>query len=318
MNNLTKILKNNKTIFSLLIVIIVIGSIKATRIIKENLEDECPVKDKSDNMGQTAKDACNRVSTRAKEIEAEAGGAEKVIQSALGFLSPKGLASGDNTVETTTTSIIKNDLSTCEITKIKNVCSNSVSSTQINILDTSNCPFCQTNGCTIDGNKQTNVAEISQTCSITALLETLMKKKNSVDSQALAQVLQKAEGLLSGDNKVTTDNCTVLDNDMSSKSYFESISECSNKLQLDQQNKITGCGAIMNNIQGNNYKSMQECLIDSGVSKKTDMESDTKVKSEVKAEQASIGPKIDMPSLIIIAVIIGALIIIGLLVYIFF
>jgi hypothetical protein len=254
------------------------------------------------SMGDTAAEACSRISTEAENIKAAAGGTSGVIDSIWGALSPKNYSSGDNETEDIITNIINTNLSECEILKIDNDCNNSSAGSQTNIIDTTDCALCTNPDpqfllenpdiiekvCSVSGVSQQNASEIEQTCTIHSAIETLLQKTNSVEAQALAEVLQESTGLLSGDNSYTSDNCTLLNTDMSSAQYIENRSSCSNEISINQENIIKACGAT-NVIQENNYKNLQTCLIQSDTQTASEQKSATAVASEMSNDQKTEG-----------------------------
>lgn len=249
----------------------------------------CPEPPKQD-MGKTAKDACNKISSKAEEIEAASNGMANIVTQ----MSPitaliKGIGGGDNNVSTMMRNIISTNLSTCDQKKISNDCINSTASDQINILDNSKCKYCDNNLCEMSNIRQTNAAEISQSCTIQSAIETLLQKTSSVDAQALAQVLQKADGLMSGTNNYKSENCNVIDNDLSSQTYLENRSSCANKLTVDQENSIKFCGKLTDVIQENKFKALQDCLVKDTVTTSVDLKSSVKTLQDNKIEQKTSG-----------------------------
>ena len=259
----------------------------------ENFETGCNNQSSAENqlaqMGETAKDACNRISSKAEEIEAHYEGAAKVVDAAWAFLSPKNYKSGDNKTTDMMRNIINSNLSECDIKKIANDCKNTSMSVQSNEIDNTQCKYCETNLCTISNVSQKNISKISQTCTIQSAIETLMSKKTSVDAQALAKVLQKAQGILSGNNNYKKENCNIVSNDLSSVSYIEEVSKCANNLKTDQDNALKFCGNVTNIIQENQYDAFQNCLLGTAITKKTDMTSDTEIKHEGEVTQETTG-----------------------------
>ena len=246
-------------------------------------------------MGQTARDACSRISTEAENIKAKYDGINGIIDS---FNPLSVFKSGDNATEDVMTNILNTNLSTCDVTKIENACVNSSASTQVNSIDNTMCPMCTnppshwtpddiTKLCSYSNITQENVATISQRCSIQSTIESLLSKTASVDAQALASVLQEADGLMSGDNSYKADNCNVINVDMSSVEYLENKSSCANEISVDQKNNLSVCGSATNILQNNKLESLQECLI--GVEKQTEKTNDTKSKtlSDKKVDQSS-------------------------------
>lgn len=307
MNNLLLLtLARNKNAGHILIVTFVvmliaygIYSIAGFRNVVEGMEPRCPEQSTSEEqtaaLGETAKDACNRISSKAEEIEARYKGTKGVVDAILGPLSPNNYKAGDNKTNDMVRNIVNTNLSSCDITKISNDCKNTSASVQINEIDTTQCKYCENNLCTLKDITQRNIAEASQTCTIQSAIETLLKKKSSVDSQALAQVLQKSQNPLSGGNDTKIENCNVLNADMSSVAYMEQRSECANNLAIDQKNSLKACGSAIDVIQENQFKSLQSCLMGTDVSKTEETKSDTKTKTETKTDQTSTG--VDLSSI---------------------
>jgi hypothetical protein len=273
--------------------------------------DMCEHPDSNDDqigaMGKTAQDACNKISSRAEEIEAEYGGIQGVMQNIPGaaLFNPNNYAAGDNTTNDMMRNIINVNMSSCDVQKIVNDCKNSSANMQTNIIDNTDCKWCETHECKLDNINQSNAATINQRCVAQSAIETLLKKKNSIDAQALAKVLQKTDKILSGDNTVSTESCNVLNYDLSSKRYLENIARCANELGIDQKNSIKFCGSVANVVQDNQFNSFQECLSKSGVSTVTELEAETSIKKEIDAEQESSG--LDITPVSIVAIIFIAL-----------
>lgn len=246
-------------------------------------------------LGDTAAEACSRISTEADNIRAHYEGSARNIDSLLGPFSPNNWSSGDNQTDDIITNIVNNNLSECEILKIENDCKNSVATSQINSISNVNCPACSDpkileinpNICSVSDVTQTNVSEINQTCTIQSAIETLLQKTNSVESQALAEVLQEASGLLSGDNTYKSDNCTLINTDMSSAQYIENRSACANEISVNQENKLEVCGQVTGVLQQNQFNGLQSCLIQSEAVSESSRDSDTVAKSESTIDQST-------------------------------
>lgn len=251
--------------------------------------------DQLEQLGQTAKDACNKISSRAEEIKADRGGVAGIIDSALSFFSPNNYKSGDNSSTDVMRNIINTNLSECDIMKIENSCRNTAASVQSNIIDNTKCPACSDieilkiypNICSVSNVTQENNSVISQTCTIQSAIETLLKKTSSIDSQALANVLQEATGVLSGSNTSSGENCDVINNDMSSKSYMEHRSECANEITVDQKNHLGACGPVTGVIQKNQYANLQTCLMGTDVKKESSASGITDIEKERITKQKS-------------------------------
>ena len=150
-------------------------------------------------------------------------------------------------------------------------------------------PVCLKFGCDNIGNNQSNTAKTSQVCSLQTAIQILTEKTNSVDAQALAKVLQKTEGILSGSNKTQTENCNLIANDLSSKKYFEDRKSCLNNASTTQLNEAVACGSNINNIQENDSIIIQECMIGAKIESKSAVDNDTKVSTKLDVDQLSKG-----------------------------
>jgi hypothetical protein len=288
---------------------------------KEHLVDGAPQcsdqsssEDQLAQLGETAKDACNKISSEAEKIKAHYGGIENVVKSlpGLNLFNPAAYKSGDTSSEDMMRNIVNTNLSECDVTKIESDCKNTVSSVQSNIIDNSQCPACSDpeilkiypNICSVSGVKQTNKANISQSCTLQSAIQSLRQKTNSVDAQALANVMQEANGLLTGRGEHKSENCNVVDTDMSSRSYMETKASCANNLAVDQKNHLGVCGQVTDVIQKNNFESMQSCVIENTVSKEAVLDAESKMKQQTDIKQSSIG----VTTTALIAAVIGLVI----------
>lgn len=258
---------------------------------KEKFED-CPKTTSGiSDMPDKASEACKKISSKADEIKAHYGGVSNILQNMPGFalFNPNNYKAGDNTTDNMMRNIINTNLSKCEIEKINNTCDNTTSVYQSNSIDVSDCDYCKNNPCPIIGNRQKNVSKAQQTCVIQTSIKALSDKKNSIDAQALAKVFQEAEGLLSGSNTTKTENCNIIDQDLSSQNYLETKNECLNNLTSTQINKIKGCGPVIDNIQENESIKIQECMLGTKIEKKNIVDAETKLFSRFDIEQYTKG-----------------------------
>lgn len=287
----------------------------------ENLEnsDDKPYtynKDGSKNFmdPKDAAEACRHISSRAEEIAAEWGGMAEVAaeiskNNPLGFLNPKNYASGDNKSKSITRNVIMNDLSDLTETDLNNICTQIAASDQENLINVNmnDCPYClevvkikadlikggfdssAIEGCSVRGNVQKNVSKLNQECEFQTAIELLRRKQNSIDAQALADVTQKAKNILSGSNKSETMNCNVVKTDMSSKDYFKSRFDCSQKNTVKQSNKIEGCAPFMDIMQDNYFESYDKCMAGVAMKKEETTKSDTKATAKSTIDQLSEG-----------------------------
>jgi len=188
---------------------------------------------------QSGAEACATISSEADKITAQYGGAKGLIDAVLGPFSPNNWKS-ENEASQKTRNITNIDLSNEETLKIHNACANAFAGVQTNIIDTSGCEYCQKNGCNVSNVTQVNTAENNQKCTIEALIDVLLTKTDDVKAVSTAKALQDAQGLLSG-NKTTSNNCNLVNKDMSSKMYLDSMSSCANQTSMFQTNNIKGC-----------------------------------------------------------------------------
>lgn len=273
---------------------------------KEHLVDGAPQcsdqvssEDQLAQLGETAKDACNKISSEAEKIKAHYGGIENVAKSlpVLNLFNPSSYKSGDTSSEEMMRNIVNTNLSECDIAKIESDCKNTASSVQSNIIDNSQCPACSDPEilrinpaiCSVSGVKQTNKANISQSCTLQSAIQSLRQKTNSVDAQALANVMQEANGLLTGRGTHQSENCNVVDTDMSSRSYLETKASCANNLAVDQKNHLGVCGQVTDVIQQNKFDSMQSCVIENTVSKEAVLDAEAKMKQQTDIKQEGTG-----------------------------
>lgn len=254
---------------------------------------DCPSSDNPGDMPEDAAEACKRISSKAEEIEAHYGGSDKLLQNMpfVSLFNPNNYRSGDNSTNDMARNIINTSMSECEIQSISNSCSNSIGSSQINIIDQTACYICthvNPKLCSIKGIVQRNNSELTSTCNMKAAIAILSSKKNSVDAQALAKVLQKADGIMSGDNTTRTENCNIIDSGMSSSSYIEQKSTCINSLDLSQSNILKGC-YVSEAIQENHSKKLAECMLNTELTKDTKIETTTNVENTFELDQEAEG-----------------------------
>jgi hypothetical protein len=299
---------------------LIIFSLYLLFIEKENLEPTCnnqsTAADQSAELGKSAKEACNKISSRADEIEAEYKGKGQILKNLpfAALFNPNNYKAGDNKTEDVMRNIINTNLSECEVQKIESDCKNSSSSVNVNLIDNSNCEYCKTNLCTISEITQENVAIINQSCTLQSAMESLSKKTDSLDAQALTKVLQKAQGVLSGENTFKKENCSFISTDLSTAKYLEDKKNCANNLQVDQKNSLLFCGNASKILQKNQFDAYQKCLQESSSFSDATFESDKKIKDDTSVDQTSTGIENPFMSSIIASVSSAVVLIVGLLV----
>jgi hypothetical protein len=236
-----------------------------------------------------AAELCREISSEADNITAGMNGAAKLIDACLGPFSPNNYKSGDNATEDKVRNIITSSINPETRTQITNDCNNLATSLQSNVIDNTACEYCKTNECSISNVTQENIKEAQQNCVLNSLVSTLMQTQNDIASQSLAEAVQKAQGLLSGDNTSSSENCNVVSTDMSPKSYLEILNRCANTSTGDQANTLRGCGSMTNIIQRNTVKDIQECVISNTASIDTKTSQKAETKSESKVDQSTEG-----------------------------
>lgn len=245
----------------------------------------------STNIGDNAAQACKTISSMADNITAAAGGAAKLVAAAWGPFSPTNYSSS-NEAKSQLKNILGIDMSEQDIQNINTACSNTFSGVQINEIDMTQCPFCRERGCNAQNITQENQLKNQQNCTIQIMTNLLRQKSTDVNSVAAAKALQDAQGLLTN-NKVSTDTCNYTSQDMSSKSYMEQISKCSNQASSIQKNLIKGCGPVMDVIQKNDFANYQNCMNAATTSITSDVASEIKLVGESTTEQKAKGLDID-------------------------
>jgi hypothetical protein len=253
----------------------------------------------NDTMPESAAEACKKISSRAEEIEAHYGGATKLLQNMpfASLFNPNNYRSGDNTSSDMGRNIINSTMKQEDITKINNECKQIANSIQRNVLniDLSKCKYCETNPCSVSMTnvKQENIDKVEQLCQLEVAIEILMQNKKSIDAQALAKTLQKAQDLLSGNNNSDKENCNIINSKMTSESYLEAISTCAQESIADQENVINASCAqdigLANILQRNKADKLQDCIIGTTVDKTLIAEEEVKVKAAAESEQTTQG-----------------------------
>ena len=268
-------------------------------------------------FGNSAKEACNKISTAAENIEAAMGGVTNILQNypVFSLVNPNNYRAGDTTVKDEARRIIDASLSLCEITKIQQMIEQMATSLQTNIIDNTQCTYCNpppellkyigAPKCEVSGVKQINVSEVQQKAVLNALISTLLTKTSSVDAQALATVLQKTEGLLSGNQSFEKKGCDYLDSSMSSTQYFEQISSCAQNASNIQENIVRFCGNIGDVVQQNQSTMLQTCLGDVAKEVTQDIVRNQDISSNTNIKQESTG----LSTAAIIAIIVACIII---------
>lgn len=244
-----------------------------------------------ESFGETsAAEACKTIASEADKIKAGFDGAAKVIGQISPFaLIANAIKGGENNVDSETRNIIEENMSSETRMNITNECKNSSATMQLNEIDTSQCKYCQEHGCDASNITQENNAEAEQKCILASAVTSLMKQSDNIKAQALAQAIQKSQGLSSGDNASKGKSCNVIKKDMSQKQYIEVINKCTNEITTNQTNSLKNCGPMTNIVQRNVSKQLQTCITDGTVDAKAEQDSSTDATAKSKSDQTSVG-----------------------------
>jgi hypothetical protein len=268
------------------IAVILIGPSK----IKEKMTPECDNNSGERDLPQSAREACGKISTEAENIKAAMSGTAEILRNVfLPFINPNNFRSGDNNTNNIVQNIVNTNLSHCEVMDIHNMCSNSASVAQTNTIDTRHCNCDKPGSCNFSGIVQTNESTINQTCMLNMAIKKLMEKTESTRAQALAKVMQEAEGLLSGNNTSSTEVCNIINKDLSTSEWLRAKNECMNDISAIQENLIAGCGKFTDITQKNISNKLQECVQGIITETETSIDSKTDIKTETTIDQLTKG-----------------------------
>ncbi|KAI9183768.1 uncharacterized protein BJ171DRAFT_525847 [Polychytrium aggregatum] len=197
--------------------------------------------------------------------------------------------SGSNQVSNQTRNVIGTTMSDSDVKNIVNACSNNMAAYQTNVIDNSQCEYCKTHDCSMANISQTNVNDAVQQCTMTSMVQTLMAQTNSVDSQAVASAIQKAQGLLSGSNSSSNNNCNLVSTNMDTSTYLNLQNSCASQLSAIQKNQFAPCATAIGIIQSNSNKSYQQCMLDNKAITQIAQGNTTKTSSQFSSDQTTSG-----------------------------
>lgn len=254
-----------------------------------------------DEKFESAAEACKKISTEAENIKAHYDGATGVAD-AIGSAFTFGLSrlgkdlKAENEIKEQARNILNVDLSSNDVMKISNDCTQSSSVRQINTLKWD--PACLNNPIIAEGIangsiklkniKQRNQAEQTQKCVMQSLIDTLSKKEANSKHLAALSVIQEAEGLMT-ENQTSKDGCNVVNKDMSSNDYYENIQKCNQQAFADQTNEILACGGMEDITQENKATQRNECLMSAGVIKREEVKEQSENVSTTESKQKATG-----------------------------
>jgi hypothetical protein len=250
-----------------------------------------------------------------------------VVDNLLENLNPLSWLGNKNKNTTEINNITNLNLSSEDITKILNECENNVSLEQLNkitsgpecikeykelcgILSTDeNKLTCIKNIPKIENITQSNVATVKSNCAISQIIDKMTQQTPTVASVAKLLNVQEASGLAQKGTNITN-SCNEVNQNISSKSFLESINKCVNKVNAKQRNIIKSCAGASKISQSNATDMMNDCLITSGVTTKNIQKPDIKIGLDISSTQKATNTVI----LAIIAVVIAIVVIVGIII----
>jgi len=144
----------------------------------------------------------------------------------------------------------------------------------------------------IENVTQTNESNDLQQCILSAYMSAINEQQTSIDTAAIAMLLQKSSDLLSS-NEINQNQCQNLNNTLSSCNYLKSITCCSNQVTNAQSNELYNCiGATKNIVQKNLKNNYQFCNMSNTSSLSSKELAALLNRSTVDATQISTGTSI--------------------------
>lgn len=208
------------------------------------------------------------------------------------------------------------NLSSNDITDIKNSCQNISKVRQSNVMETSSqCIDLARDVCMGDSNPgacvrgilsnenitQKNELFNEQNCMIDSMISKISKQDASIDNISAMLALQNAKGIMLS-NDANNAICTNINNSMSTNSFLNSYKDCLNKTSTIQENLLKNCSG-RNITQGNFYKSLADCLQAENVISDSKKVVDVVNKTEVSSKQDNSILPFDLNYILIIIVV---------------
>lgn len=263
----------------------------------------------STSLGDNARSACQNVSSTAENIKA-AGSATADAINAAWFGGGLSAFKSDNEIQTNVKNTLGIDLSSADVTQIKNSCQAVVSGSQSNYVGNSNCAYCQNHNCVLDGIQQTNKANVTADCVAKATVEVVRTKDITLQQQALMQAIQESKGVGAA-NSASANICNFMSVNASSKDFTDLQNECLANANQKQSNTIDGCyGEVRNIVQQNDYRGYAQCMLSAEFSSYSNDGVDVLQSSDVSVSQKATG----LDPFAIFAIIFIVLIAIGLII----
>lgn len=157
----------------------------------------------------------------------------------------------------------------------------------------------------IENINQSNVLKSQMSCAINKVVDKLSQQSPTVDNVAKMITIQEQSGLMNKNESITS-NCNEVNQNISSKSFLESVSNCINKVSAKQKNALKVCGAS-NITQSNTADMIGDCLVKSGITTKNIASPSVKSKFGSEGTQKSKNTML----FIILFVVIGIVVVIG-------
>ncbi|KAJ3354040.1 hypothetical protein GGF32_002714 [Allomyces javanicus] len=191
----------------------------------------------------------------------------------------------DNNAVNEINTLINTKMTSEDVTKIVNTCGLSVDQHQANVIDNSRCKYCETNRCALSNIKQSNTANVQQSCVMQSIVDHLSKQTPSIDTLSTIAALQKANGGAS--NSTIASNCEEVNTDVSSSRYLETTNACHVQATTDQVNNILYCGDIQDVIQDNATNVFNQCMYDNNVTSRSVQDPSATATNETKTDQSA-------------------------------
>ena len=274
----------------------------------------------SDIKSKTAKEVCGEVNEKSNSVLG-------ILGDVLNNFTPGGIIkafTSNNEVRQKVKNIINLDIIDEQIQDISQSCSNTVNNSQVNFIGYT--PECIEKalgdttgkdriellkilkGQTIENIKQINKAKTIDDCVSSSIVKFLATSKSSITNEVIAQVIQKAKGLMTS-NKSSSEICNNISSKISGCKYLKIRQCCQNDTKLDQINTIECPTAdnVKDIIQENDKVSYNTCSLSSESGMSSDLAGDIVNKTETKTKQTAEG--LDMNFLLILIAIVAFVVI---------
>lgn len=274
-------------------------------------DDNCPDEDLNK---MTASAACNKIDEAKKSVWGW-------LSETVSDFSPASLASAigdalgsDNDSSNEVINNIRQNLSSKGLVNSLNECRQNATASASNVIDGTALSECNEElaklgmsaeeiRTTISNINQTATATSSNECDITSMINIVSSMDASIDNQALIDVMQEANGLLSGSSS-NNEFCNNLEINQSACNYVNQQNCCANTASATASNLIKmGCLTDMDNInQTATTNASNVCKIASASGFDSDMSSFITNKVESTTNQTASGMSLGMMVVILIII----------------